>query len=510
MADRPHVVIIGAGVGGLTAAVDLAARGAAVTVLEAASEPGGKMRRVAVGGCSIDAGPTVLTLPDVFEALCADAGTRLADHVTLRPAEVLARHAWDGGGRLDLFADVERSAAAVAALAGQAEATRFRRFVADARRMFETLDHSYIRAGRPTVPGLVAKAGVRALMGIKPFSSLWGALGSYFRDPRLRQLYGRYATYTGSSPFLAPATLMLIAHVEQKGVWLVDGGMHALAQALRRVAEGLEAEVRTGAAVAEITVAGGRAAGVVLVDGSRVRADAVVCNADAAALAAGAFGRAVAGVVPPLRPAERSHSALTFSMVAAAQGFPLSHHTVFFSGDYAAEFEDTVTRRRLPRTPTVYVCAQDRDASAAPAAPAGAERLFLIVNAPATGDTHSFPPEEIEQCKQHTLALMARQGLSLRIEDCRATSPADWERLFPATGGALYGRAQHGWTASFSRPGARTRVPGLYLAGGSAHPGAGVPMAALSGRSAAACLASDLASTHRFRATATSGGTWMR
>ena len=510
-----RVVVIGAGIGGLATALDLAARGFEVVVLERAAAPGGKMREEAVGGARLDAGPTVFTMRWVFEALFDAAGASFADHLTLQPAAVLARHAWDGGGRLDLFADAERSADAIGAFAGAADARGFRAFCERARRVYRALEGPFIRAPRPNPVSLAAAAGpsgVAGLMGASPFTTLWRALGDHFRDPRLRQLFGRYATYCGSSPFLAPATLMLVAHVEQDGVWLVEGGMHRLARAVEALAEQRGAAFRYNAEVAEIRVEGGRAAGVVLASGERLDADAVVVNADAAAVAAGLFGPAARGAVPRADRRDRSLSALTWATLAEAEGFPLSRHTVFFSDDYPAEFDDLFRRGRLPAAPTAYICAQDRGAGDGEAPPAGPERLLCLVNAPPVGDTAPPSQAEIERCETATFRLLERCGLTVRRHDTVTTGPAEFERLFPATGGALYGRASHGWMASFARPGARTTLPGLYLAGGSAHPGAGVPMAALSGRQAASSIAADLlkagtrASTRRSHATATPGG----
>ncbi|MFW5680507.1 MAG: 1-hydroxycarotenoid 3,4-desaturase CrtD [Pseudomonadota bacterium] len=511
---RTRVAVIGAGIGGLSAAIDLARQGHEVTVLERARTPGGKMREIAIGEQRLDAGPTVFTLKRVFDGLCHEAGTTLEQHVRLQPMRTLARHGWAGDGRLDLFADVEQSTDAIGRFAGKADALGFRAFCARSRRIFETLDDTFMQAQRPGVVELTRRVlplGFGALWGITPFTRMWNALGGHFRDVRLRQLFGRYATYCGSSPFQAPATLMLVAHVEQEGVWMVEGGMHQLARALETVAHAQGATFRYGAEVRAIRSDGGRVAGVDLADGERLEVDAVVANADVAALAAGHFGDAARRAVPAMPHAARSLSALTFSLVARTRGFPLLRHTVFFSSDYPAEFRAIFREQRLPDEPTVYICAHDR-ADVDATAPQDAERLLCLVNAPARGDTQPFDDEEIERCAERTFRHLASLGLEVERTPDRTvtTSPTTFDRLFPATGGALYGRASHGWMASFQRPGAITKLAGLFLAGGSTHPGPGVPMAAISGRLAAAAAADYLASTRRSHPVAIAGGTSTR
>jgi 1-hydroxycarotenoid 3,4-desaturase len=511
------VVVVGAGIGGIVAALLLSARGVAVTLVERTAEPGGKMRQIEIAGTRVDAGPTVLTMRSVFEEIFAAAGASLSDYVTLRPATILARHAWSATERLDLFADIDRSADAIGIFAGAQEAQAYRDFCDRARRIYDSLDQTFIHAARPSLNALIASFGPRRLgdlWRISPFVSLSKTLGEHFRDARLRQLFGRYATYCGSSPFMAPATLMLVAHVEREGVWLVAGGMHQLAQALATLAARTGATLRYCAEARDVIVKARRVVGVTLTSGERIEADAVLINADTAAISSGRFGNDIAAAVPAIARSARSLSAITWAMVAQARGFPLVRHNVFFSSDYADEFK-CIRSGRLPTEPTVYVCAQDHaddDNRKDGDAPATPETLLCLVNAPPSGDTKSPETKEISQCEERTFALLERCGLRIarRNETTVMTTPKDFNELYPATGGALYGPASHGWMASFRRPGSRARMPGLYLAGGSTHPGPGVPMAAISGRLAAEAVIADFASMRRFRPTAMSGGTSMR
>ena len=210
--------------------------------------------------------------------------------------------------------------------------------------------------------------------------------------------------------------------------------------------------------------------------------------------------------MPAIAPAKRSLSALVWYAHAKTRGAQLTHHNVFFSRDYPREFRE-IAAGGTPSEPTVYVCAIDRGAHAGAPAPQGRERLQIIVNAPADGDVHTYTPEERERCTQAMMATLERCGLTLEDPlEHRLMTPEDWEGLFPATGGALYGRASHGWAASFQRQGPRTRLPGLYCTGGATHPAAGVPMAALSGQLAARVIAKDLASTRTSPQAAIPGG----
>lgn len=503
-APKDKLVVIGAGMGGLAAAMRLAAAGFDVTVVEARGYPGGKMRTVDSAAGPVDAGPTVMTMRHVFDELFDAAGTSLDAHVTLHEEPLLARHWWPDGSTLDLFADPEASAAAVAAFAGPRAEAEFRRFSARSARLFEAFDAPVMRAARPTFAGLAAHVLARPglVPAMDPLSSLARSLARQFRDPRLRQLFGRYATYVGGSPFASPAVLALVWHAEASGVWRVAGGMHRLARAMQTVAADMGATFLFDAPARRIEVQSGRVAAVQLADGTRLPAAGVVFNGDPRALSAGLLGDGARPAVPTRAVEPRSLSANVWTFAARPRGPDLHHHNVFFGPDPRAEF-GPIENGLPPEAPTLYVCAQDRGTGADPPE---LERFEIIMNAPPLS---GGPSEDIQSCRTRTFQTLAQHGLTFGPEppDAALTTPALFDRLFPASLGSLYGRSPHGLTAAFARPTARTPLPGLYLAGGGAHPGAGVPMATLSGRHAAEAILTDRTSTSRSRPTAMPGGT---
>lgn len=507
---RDRVIVVGAGIGGLAGALLLAHRGLDVTVVEASAGPGGKMRTRPSPTGPIDMGPTVFTMRPIFEELFAAVDEDLARHIALEPVDILARHHWSDGSRLDLHADRGRSAAAIAEFAGPEDARGFEAFCDRARLLFDAFETPFMRAERPTFGALARSLAGRRwpmLRAMAPLSTLWGTLARQFRDPRLRQLFARYATYVGGSPFLTPATLLLVWQAEAAGVWTVGGGMNSLARVLQSLAEARGARFRFGEPAAEILVEGGRAAGVRLAGGDRLAADAVLFNGDPAALAAGLLGEAARPAARPVSRGRRSLSANVWTFAAPVSGFPLVRHTVFFGGPSRDEFGAIFRHRRMPEDPTVYVCAQDRPGRDGPVRPAP-ERLLVLTNAPADGDRGQPTEEEIQKCTMRAFRRLKAAGLEVTPPEERAalTTPADFDRAFPGLGGAIYGRAPHGALGTFARPVATSPLPGLYLAGGGVHPGPGIPMAALSGRLAAAAILRSRASTARCRPAAMPGG----
>jgi 1-hydroxycarotenoid 3,4-desaturase len=500
------VVIVGAGIGGLAAALRLATAGCAVTVVEAQDGPGGKMRTLPSEAGPVDAGPTVLTMREVFEDLFTAAGTRLSDHVTLDPLEVLARHYWDDGTVFDLTADPEDSARNVRASFGAAAEGEFRRFRARAARLFSAFEAPMMRAAQPSQAALAKRvlADPRLLWDMSPHRRLAGSLARSFTDPRLAQLYGRYATYVGGTPQGAPALLALISEAEARGVWAVRGGMAMLARAIEVLAREAGATFLYGTRVQQIETVQGRATGVATTAG-RIPAGAVLFNGDPRALVQGLLGPRLRNAVPESAVEPRSLSAYVHAFAARAQGPDLSHHTVFFGHDPEAEFA-ALARGERPSDATLYLCAQDRTGTTAPP---GLERFEIILNGPPVSTTATDPHgQDVPPCQTQVFNRLRAFGLSFDPQPGpeTLTTPTGFQRLFPGSRGSLYGRSPHGLTAGLKRPGARTAVPGLYLAGGGAHPGAGVPMATLSAAHAAEAILTDLASRSPSRRTAMPGG----
>jgi len=493
MAQR-HVIIVGAGIGGLMAAVILSGHGYKVTVLERAATPGGKMRQLSDQGRAMDAGPTVFTLKPIFEEAFATVGLDFDSCVPTVQAHRLARHAWDTPETFDLHANVQDATDAVRDFFGGDEAQGFDRFCKDSARVWNSLKRDFVRSSKPSFIDLIKSAGLTGLpdlLAVSPFQRLWPALGSYFKDARLQQLFGRYATYVGSSPFMSPATLMLIAHVEQAGVWMIKGGMHRLAQVCADCARAFGATIRYQSHVARIQP--GCKPRVELQNGDMIEGDAIIYNGDVSALGQGLLGEDARKAACAVELEDRSLSAVTWTATAKVSGTALIRHNVFFSNAYEREFGE-VSIGDMISDPTVYVCAQDRgddDSSRGET-----ERLLILINAAARGDHAHYSCKQIEDSCARVMERLGRCGVTLdpMPSSNTVTTPRDFAALLPGTGGALYGRASHGWRATFEREGTRSRLPGLYFAGGSIHPGAGVPMAALSGWTSAQCVMTDLTS----------------
>jgi 1-hydroxycarotenoid 3,4-desaturase len=499
---QPRAVVIGAGMGGLAAAIRLAAGGCRVTVIEAAETPGGKARARATDAGPAAMGPTVLTLKSEVDALFALAGTTTEAEVQITRLPRLARHWWPGSGPLDLYPDRDANTEAIRAFAGNREAQGFARFDTAARALYDAFERPVMRAAKPDLAAIA-----RTTLGqpwlwpaLLPGMTLDRWLKQFFRDPRLRQLFGRYATYVGGRPAHTPAVLSLVWQAEAQGVWAVTDGIQALANALARAAESLGVRFDYATQARRITRQSGRVA-LVETDQGHHPADIVVFNGDPRALTDGHLGEAAQSALSP--PGKPSLSAWVWSFAAIPAGpraQDLLHHNLFFSADPKAEF-GPIGQGRMPESPTLYLNAQDRELGTPPAT----ERFQIILNAPANRPDH---PDEDQSCDDRTFPALAQMGLTFspRPGPEALTRPRDLAARFPASLGSIYGASPEGALAAFRRPVARTSLPGLYLAGGGVHPGAGVPMALLSGRQAALQALMDLTSASTSGRTAMPGG----
>ncbi|HEV7870140.1 MAG TPA: phytoene desaturase family protein [Modestobacter sp.] len=484
-----RVVVIGAGLGGLAAAARLATAGHAVTVLEQAPQIGGKLGWYARDGHGFDTGPSLLTLPQVFEDLFAATGDPLDRVLELQRLDPAVTYRFADGTTTAVPGRLDAIPARLDDDLGAGRGAQWSALLSRAEAMWQATEQPFLRsplAGAATL----ARLGRRTddLRTIAPGRTLRGLGGAYLTDPRLRMLLDRYATYSGSDPRRAPAALLTVPWAEQAfGSWYVRGGLRRLPEAVADRAVERGARVRTGIAVAEVLMEGGRVAGVRLADGERVPADVVVCNADAAAL----YGR----LLPPQAPVRRVRAALRrvtpsssgVVLLLALRGRTpgLAHHTVLFPAHYDAEF-DALFGRRGPKRPvadpTVYVSAPD-DPVTRP--DADSESWFVLVNAPRhepDGGLDWTAPGLADSYADRVLATMADRGLDVRdrVRWRVVRTPADLERETASPGGSIYGTSSNGARAAFLRPANASPVPGLFLVGGSAHPGGGLPLVTLS------------------------------
>jgi phytoene desaturase len=323
------------------------------------------------------------------------------------------------------------------------------------------------------------------------------AIRSHVRSPYLIQLLSRFATYVGANPYQAPATLNLIAHVELGlGIWYPHGGVYSIAEALAKLAAELGVEIHLGVGVKQILVEQGRACGIETTTGQQVRAAAVLANVDVATvyeklLPAGAVPAQAAGKFK-----EIAQSCSGFIMMLGIEGEhpQLAHHNLFFSNNYAREFDQIFEAGQPPDDPSIYISITSKTDSQD--APAGHENWFVLVCVPATSESKPYNwATQTEPYGQRVLACLAARGLDVRqkIRSQRLLAPPDLEKLTGARGGALYGGSSNQAFSAFSRPHNRAGLKGLYFAGGTTHPGGGVPMVVLSGAVAARLLQEDLA-----------------
>lgn len=479
---RPErrVAVIGAGLGGLAAGLRLAARGAAVTVLEQNGRPGGKMNLWERDGYRADTGPSLLTLPWVIEELFADLGLRMEDRLEWIPVRPLAGYVFDDGLSFEHGTRMPEWLETVRRLEG-GTAEGYLRLLALGARLFALSRGTFLRRAPFERPD---PRGLRCALRYPPPPA---ALSTYRREvrrrlssPALRNLFERYPTYVGSSPAATPAMMLLIPYLETAyGGFHIRGGLYRLVEELVAAGARLPFELRCGVRAEAILRNGNRVRGVALSNGETLRADAVLMNGDASCA-----GRLLdPGRADPLPEPDRSLSGLVFLFALRGPLPGRPHHQVFFSADYDREFRQLFEERAFPDDPTVYVNLPTR--SDPSMAPPGGEVMFVMANAPAN-DGDAWDAAAVAAARGRVLARLYRGGfpdVEHRIAASEVWTPRRFAERYSLPGGALYGTHSHGARSAFLRPPLRSRsVRGLFFVGGSTHPGGGVPTVLTSAR----------------------------
>jgi phytoene desaturase len=494
-----RAVVVGGGLAGLAAAAELCTGGMQVTVVERNPHLGGKMNVLDELGYRFDMGPTILTLPQVVRGILARGGRRPEDYLTLVRLDPQWRCLYEDGTRIDLLEDVDRMAAAMdRQFPGMGSGQGWRRFVDWSRRMYRLSEKVFFYKDlggmldlmrRPPTgdPGLL-----RDVAAMRMHSTVGRTAHKWLAEPHLRQLSEHFLQYVGSSPFLAPAILGLIAAAQvDHGCWFSMGGTRQVARALERVLREEQAQLITGVGVRRILERDGVAVGVELDDGRRVDAEVVVSNCDVQRtyrdlLGDGASLREQRSIASRWTPA---CSGVVLYLGLDRQYDHLLHHNFLFSRDSVAEFDDIYAKGVPARDPTIYLCVPSRTDPAQ--APAGGEALYALIHTPwqRPGQRWEGPGGLLEQYRPVILDKLRRFGMEdierhIKVE--RHLSPELIGRMYNAEGGAIYGLASHGRLHGGFKPANRSRViRNLYLAGGSANPGPGVPMVLMSGVTAA-------------------------
>ncbi|WP_424465235.1 phytoene desaturase family protein [Pseudoclavibacter helvolus] len=492
-----RVIVIGAGVGGLASAARLSALGHEVTVLEQAASIGGKLGTLELDGFLFDTGPSLVTMPYVFEELFEQTGAPLETVLELRRLDVACRYRFADGTQLDMPGRIEEIPAALDAALGQGAGEQWSKFLGRSERVWDIARGPFLESPIDAAGVAALAANPLSLLRVAPWRSLRGFGAQDLTDPRLRALLDRYATYTGSDPRRAPSALATVPYAEQAyGSWYVPGGLWRLGAAIADRATERGARIRTGVEVTRILQEGTRVSGVETSDGERILADIVVANADAETV----YGELLQS--EGARRAAHQHAKLDpslsgFVLLLALDGLDAApfehgeatHHRVLFAEDYDAEFDAVfgVGSRagagpQPVERPTIYIAAPD-DPETVPGEGSGA--WFVLVNAPRHDPERGVDwdaPGLAERYAASLLDLMAERGVDVRehVRWMRIRTPADIERDTRSPGGSIYGTASNGARASFLRPANRQPVEGLYLVGGSAHPGGGLPLVTLS------------------------------
>lgn len=465
------ITVIGGGLGGLTAAIRLRHAGAQVQVLEKNPTVGGKLAEYQSGGYRWDMGPSLLTMPEIVDELFDDIGLNREEHLKFEPVHPTCRYFWDDGSCLD--EDEE--------FFSRDDVTKFMQYAAG---IYDISGEAYLchppeEFWRAFTPSNWHK--LIHLPKVTTFQNVSQKVDGFFKDsPKVAQIFKRFATYNGSSPYKAPATFNIIPYVEAEfGGWYIKGGMRQLPVQLEKIARNLGVEIITEAEVTRINEDG-----IHLWDDRTFKSDLVVINGDA--IRAYRDWIRYPGhrkMAISLGRKELSLSGFVILLGVDHQYPVLRHHNIFFSNDYPNEFDSLFKEKVLPHDPTIYVNITSR--SDADHAPKGHDNLFILVNAP-SDTTHINWDEEGPNYAQHVLERLEQHGLTKLRDHSRTMTvftPQDFANRDLSMHGALYGWASHNPLTALFRPPMQSPIAqNLYFVGGTTHPGGGIPLVMLSAR----------------------------
>lgn len=476
-----EAIVAGAGIGGIGTAIRLAAAGYKVQVFEAASVPGGKLAEMHQGGYRFDMGPSLFTLPEMVDELFALAGEEAKTQFSYRKLEVICKYFFEDGLKIDAWQDVRRFAGELEekTVVKKDEVIKFLRM---SRQIYELTAPVFIFRSFGKLSTFFSKKFLKALIHInelKAFKTMHQVNQSFFKDSRVVQLFDRYATYNGSNPYQAPGTLNVIPHLEHNtGAFFPDKGMYSIVTSLVKVAEKLGVEFHYNQQVEKILLTKNRVNGI-RVNGIEIFSDLVISNIDVIQTR-----RLLSDPKPvkKLLSIQRSTSALIFYWGMQTTFPELQLHNIFFSDDYEAEFQDLFENKTINKDPTVYVFISSKQVPGD--APAGCENWFVMINAPENVGQNW--KALIPHARKIILDKLSRQvGRNIEkfivFED--KLTPGLIESRTGSYHGSLYGNSSNSRFAAFSRHSNQIRgIDGLYLVGGSVHPGGGIPLCLASAR----------------------------
>jgi phytoene desaturase len=481
------VIIIGAGLGGLSAACRLAELGFSVTVLEKNKTVGGKVNSVESIGYTFDTGASLLTMRHVFDELFSFCGRNISDYLTLQKLEPICRYFWEDGTKFDASEDLKKTEEEITKLEPR-DVEPFRKYLADSREKYEISERTFLSKSLNDLPSLIRPKNLPDLLKISSLKTLAKHNKNYFKSLKLQQLFNRFATYNGSSPYQIPATFALIPYVEfGLGAWYVNGGIYQIPKALEKLATELGVEFNTDSEVEKINISNGKATGVTLKKGEILNSDFVVSNADAI--------ETYRNLLPKQKYQNREPSCSGFViLLGVKKRFPmLAHHNIFFSNDYEAEFDAIFKNQTAAEKPTIYISATSR--TDVTQAPENCENLFILVNAPYTNSNINWQISAKTYRNQiiQTLEKAGLEGLNESIEFEQIITPEDFETKYRANKGSIYGISSNGILSAFMRvPNKATDVENLYFVGGVTHPGGGMPLVLLSAKMAAEMISKKI------------------